>query len=744
MDINAALDEIIFKYHLDRCYPHYRDKVEAEKILRNVINTIVKTGRKTLFIGNDKTGIEFIRNISREAACIFLKVYDSDGILSSQFEEINWEEYEAVYLVSFSGAEYAEDWLRRHSIQYNWIYDVFEWEGVFLQRDFFLLGKEDLFSVICKDGIHTRNGITESVQCELFCQQSKYENSRDLRTKGIALEKCLFLSLYMRNFILAKKYIQLLSRENKKYEEVWEEILELLKCIQDTMNENMHENIVLYWLDAIPYGDEKDMPYLRSIMQESVVFENAFAYIANTHPVLREMFLGKHDTDDETYNITEITDDNSPLICFLKEQGYDIKIISGYFCNNFPYKYVSEQFYIDWYIPSSMVLWDMLCNMFRQKQKTLYIIHAMDAHYPYLSSKLEKSNYLNKNIRYKLARQELDEQLAFYDTFVDKNMLHIYMSDHGNTGVRRHHVLFNIYSKKLQAKKISDFFSFTDFGTVLKQIIMHGVIKDDEFVKKYVEIGRFDRYSSREIGNILKIKKGLPLEFVGYKGIIDEEYAYIYYNTGKEWIQRRDNIPLCDPMLFYECSSDICAPAQLPHYRDLLTEYPRELIGKEKFRYSRYLYKLYHNILQHNNMPERVEVINQMLNKYADGSVAIRMGGVTSVMLYYILSENNRRKIWGFIDNDEDCLCRGIQLPIISLKKISDMPDLGVKAVILPSYTHIKMLREECQGYPDRIDVLDIYDAFDKNGIRCQEDFYKMRGTDEDYDVGFPFEEITK
>lgn len=34
MDINKALNEIIFKYDLDRYYPHYRNMYEAEKIVK--------------------------------------------------------------------------------------------------------------------------------------------------------------------------------------------------------------------------------------------------------------------------------------------------------------------------------------------------------------------------------------------------------------------------------------------------------------------------------------------------------------------------------------------------------------------------------------------------------------------------------------------------------------------------------------------------------------------------------------
>lgn len=72
------------------------------------------------------------------------------------------------------------------------------------------------------------------------------------------------------------------------------------------------------------------------------------------------------------------------------------------------------------------------------------------------------------------------------------------------------------------------------------------------------------------------------------------------------------------------------------------------------------------------------------------------------------------------------------------------MNERGVKAILLSSYNNLDMLRKEAEVRPEGIDILDMYEAFDKQGIRCQEDFYKMRGTDEDYDIGFPFDEVKK
>lgn len=744
MDINKALNDIIFKYHLDRYYPHYRSMCSAEKILRDIINSIVQNNKKAVFVGNDKTGIEFIRNIAEDYENIKFLFYDSNDLKLAQLESTDWEKYDDVYLISYYGAEYIERWFRKYHIQYDWIYDTFARGGAFLQQEFFAFGKEDLFPMVVPNVKHTRNGWTESIQCEFYYQQSKYENTDNYQMKRMTLEKIVFLSFYMKDFIAVKKYALLLSEFDKQYTHLWEETSDLLDVIKRTLTSRKHKNIVLYWLDALAYGYESDMPYLQSIMKKSIVFEKAFTYIPYTHSTLRSMFLSKKDIEDKTYNIKEITRENSPLICFLEEQGYDIKVYSSYMNDSFPAQYCSTQFYTDWYGPCSMKLWDMIFQMCIADRKCLHIVHAMETHFPYISNGIRDENYNDKRNRYKLAKQELDEQLAFYDAFTQKDEWHIYMSDHGTESevISRSHVHFNIYRDTLQPRRIGNVFSLLDFDTVLRQMIINDDINETEFVKEYADIGNLDWYSRENIERVFKNKEALTLGQIGYTGVIDKKYIYIHYRTGKEWLQQIENKPLYEPFLFYNCLDDICAPELLPHYRKLVKKYPEDIIEDERFVYSRYLYRLYDNILKHNNMEERVNIINLMLREYPDNSIAIRMGGVVSASLYYILSNENKRKIWGFIDNDKGCLCRGLSMPIIGTNEMENLQELGIKAVILSSYSHLDMLREESKSWNKDIDILDIYNAFEKNGIVCKANFYKIMGTDEDYDVGFPFEEV--
>ncbi len=745
LDINKALNEIIFKYHLDKYYPHYRNMYNAERVLKNLVKELIYCNKKVLFVSDNQMGIEYIRSMSRNCADVDFFLYDREDKEFRQLGAINWEEYENVYLISFYGAEYVERWFRKRHIRYQWIYDLFEREGIYFQREFFVFGKENLYFWVDPEGDCGARSGEETIQCELYCQQNKYDSAHDSKIKHIALEKCLFLTLYMRNFVTAQRYISLLAREDEKYENLRDEIQDLLSSIKKSLSLRNQKDIILYWLDAIPYGDENNMPYLQDAMRDSVVFENAFTNVPYTVPTLRAMFLGKRDIDDQGYRITEITQKNSPVIQLLENQGYDIKIFSDYFYGLFPLQYRKEHFCIDKYAPFSMKLWDMLCEMLLKEQKTFWLVHELESHAPYFINSMNDKNCCcdQKGLeeRYKLARVEIDEQLSFYESFINNNAFRIYMSDHGN-GIliqKYVHVLFNVRHKALQPRKIKSMYSVLDFSTILKQIIVDGSIKEEEFSREYVEIGNMDRYNRRSVEKIFRDKKGVNDGFFGYKGIVDKKYIYIHFTVGKEWLQQREKIR--NPFLLYDCEDDICDVALVPKYRELAGKYLENLDSDEKFKYAKYLYMLYRNLSQHNNLGQYVAIISCMLEKYPDFSVGIRTGGYHSLKLYYLLSEKSRKKIWGFIDHNEECRCSIFHLPIVPVEHIKELQTAGMKAILLSSYLNLEALRREAKTYPAEIDILDIYDCFEKNGLQCSNDFWFVKGTDEDYDVGFPFDD---
>lgn len=743
MNINEELNRIIFKYEIDRYYPHYRNMYRAEKVLRRIIKELTVNKEKAMFVGDDPKGIEFIKNIVRDYTGICFFQYDGKDTELHSLESVSWDDYPGgIFLISFYGAEYVERWFRLRRISCRWVYSIFEKEGIFLQKEFFAFGKPDGIILVDKDRrAHVRSSYTGTLQCELYVQKSRYGNEKDYEMRHIALEKCLFLALYMKDFTAAKDFASLLFETDRKFEQLWEEVEGLLDKIKRELKKSKQENIVLYWLDAIPYGEEDNMPYLSSMKNKSVVFENAFANIAQTASSLRAVFLGKRDIDDGAYKISAVTEENSPVLQLLRGRNYNIKIISGILNWRFPYSCTSEQFFMDLFEPSSMKLWDMLYHMMSGAGKTFYLVHAMEAHDPFLSSRVDDNNCMDKEEMCRAAQLELDRQLAFYEGFLNGTDFRIYMSDHGKGIYQKFHVLFNIYQEGIHAKRIKGMFSLLRFYKVLEQIVTKGGITEDELTEDYVEIGNLDRYDRNDIGKVLR--KIRPLEEMDFacKGIVDKNNIYWHSALGKEEVFSRKEVPSYNSLTFY--GRDENETEELLRYRELAGEYPINVREDEKFRYSKYLYRLHDNLKKRNsNMAEYVRMINGMLEPYKERSVAVRMGGYHSERLYFSLSKENRRKIWGFIDNDGGCRCSRFSMPVVSIERFKELSDSGIEVIMLFSHNLLNRLREEAEMWPADIEVLDIYETFAEKGMACDKSFYTVLAEDEDYDVGFPFDEV--
>jgi len=96
------------------------------------------------------------------------------------------------------------------------------------------------------------------------------------------------------------------------------------------------------------------------------------------------------------------------------------------------------------------------------------------------------------------AKYELDEQLEFYDKYISKSAVRIYMSDHGAEWEpsARCHVMLNIYEEGRKAESIKEMFSLIDFSLIMKAVLNKEEIYKEKSYRKYVDIQDFPWYRS--------------------------------------------------------------------------------------------------------------------------------------------------------------------------------------------------------------------------------------------------------
>lgn len=731
MDINQKLNDIILKYQLDRYYPKYRKKLFGEKILVKWAGKVRE--KNVLCIGADQEDINYFSQLFYRCGKIF------SYCLYSEIQGQSTNEYDHIVVISKRQKDEVIYWCGQVDKPVTFLYDYLELQGICCEDEIHKIIGSD-YNDFLKNEFPAKNGWREALVMEFYTQKEKLKQNRKLNAEyGIYYaRKLFFLSLVIRNFVQAEKYQKILKESgDKECIESWYEIQELLKEIREKLQNRKQKDIVMVWMDALSYGSGQDMPYLQTQLENGVSFEYAFTVTPYTNPTAQTLFYGKKLIDDKLYLEKKIEEEKSLVFKDLRKHGYSYKVISGYL-SIFEKKLQSANYH-GLYAPCSEILWDVLYNLMNQERPVFILAHALiEGHAPHLATRMEKDDLEDWSLRMHTAHVELDEQINYYMSFLWKGTIKIFMSDHGQPLVREQfHTYFVVTGEKFRQRKAKELFSYEDFPKLIHEILEGNVLEHPIFDREYVEVQMLDYYNPKLIGEIIRNRTPLSLSNFGYLGILTREYLYLKYHIGKEFLARWDHM-VFEPHLLYQ-GNDICDTSLLPYFRRLIEGKVLDFNENAKFKYTRFLYKVYDNFMHRR---KRVfELINQLLQKYPPYSIAFRMGGSHSMELFAILTTENKEKLAYIIDRNYNCGCQVLGLPIIPVEK---MAEVDIKAVILSSFDHLEELRKEIPTYPEGIDILDIYELLENKGIHCDQNFYSVNYMmNEDYDVGFPIEELS-
>lgn len=732
INLNEELNNIIFEYQLDQYYPKYRKMLEACRILENLIKDSISLSRKTLFMGNEKTMLNLVRQHSKGSEIIDQIQYSEEKL--DELKTVHWNQFDRVILLPFHNVRCAERWLKNQNIRYEWIYDIFEDYQLYFESEFYVLNtvfvrdsvqKSLFFSV---DGEKTAQN---NLQLQLYIEQERYEVLKEPWKKR-TLEKMFFLAVNMKNFILAKQYYNLFVDQygsDKRFESAWKEIEELLVLIKEKIKERPQRDIIMYWMDELPYHEIDAMPYVKGLADEGISFKNMFTCLPHTRPTFYSIFYQHKSLIDW---LERMSDDGTEgtLITYLEQNGYEFKVISGemYWLNE-KYCACTRR---ELYTPVSCEMWDLMQQLLTSKKPLFVLVHGLaETHTPCLNSNMLSGSILNYYDRFREGQRELDAQIKFYDECLSQSTLRIFMSDHGKSLNCRFHVHFYIVGWMLAKRSVESLCTLADVYTIVKQLMEQGNIDESDFTREYIEIQELPRYNKDDIKRMISNKYKIFPEHVGYIGVITKKYKYLRFFTGDELLEERkvpkpDEIDILYNVPFEQL--EICDEAKLPYFRNIVGEYPTEILENKKLKYSRLLLKVYQNI------KKRRETIRHLINMSLDnvqGTIGIRFGGIHSYELFDILTEKNQQKIACIFDKKINCKCANLNIPILAPENIVES---SVEAIILSSFDNLELLKEESKTYPERIKAIDIYGYMEEHGYLCKGNFFE-ESYDEDYDV---------
>ncbi len=738
LDINKRLNEIIFTYGLDSDYPNYHKRVMAEDYIRKLMLRCKMENKKVLCLATKKEDITYFsflaKHIGGNIDFIFL---DKKALYGEDLDNISLKEYDEVYAISLQYAYIVHRCQRKGGAMCRSIYLDMKRQGLIFERECYRICNPFYEDFIGGD---SRNRYIEGLQIEHFSLKQYLDFECSTEERFFYLRNIYFLSLCMKDFLNASKYISqimeldIVDKRKEEYVKSWQEIQDLLKQIKEVLKRRKQKDIIMNWIDDVGYEENGNMPFLNKCRQSGINFTNAFTAMPFTHETYKTIFKGTLPLSDY-FDEEKISD--SKLIKGIEKYGYQFKINSGYM-DWFEAAYESGVWYNQG-TSCSEILWGGLLCLMNMEEPAFILGHLLpEGHNPHFYSDMVSNDFEGVKNRIYAAREQMDKQLEYYADFLSDESITIYMSDHGfdSTPLAKGHTNLIVTGKNMAHKDIEGMFSYTKFSDMILQLVQSGEIHEDELTDDYVRLEYMDLYSGRLIYDVISKKQELRLfPHLGYQGIVTKEYIYVKYSIGKEVLFRRDNIVMT-AVDYFTLEDEIEEEDLLPYFRNKIID-TTKIYEDKRFQYSKYLRKVFQNYEK--ERPRKIDMINELFRSFEDHSVALRMGGLHTIGIWRMLTEENRKKINCIIDRNQDCIAGALGYPVVT--SMNDVDFDNVKVCIPSSYVFRKELSKEMKDCP--VDAIDLYDYMKEHGLNFTAEIYRCDiAPDEVYDVGFPFEEF--
>lgn len=372
------------------------------------------------------------------------------------------------------------------------------------------------------------------------------------------LEMVIDSLLVLKDFKTAFRYIQEYSDRGFDVKGIYmgakRNFEAVFLAVKSEISERGGKDIVMFWIDSVPYRQLSWLPFVYSKKDFSCFFEKAYSTVPYTHPIMHALLQGALRIEDYDVTEKEINEENSVVLQDLKEMGYEFMYL-GYSGK----KHIAERFQVDNGTADSrlskiasacLVYWELLCQLSCSNKPLFCIAHSVcETHDPFLGVSLWKtrsykwSEIVGKR-QDKKAYEYFNEQLEFYADFLPEEMTKIYMSDHGSSidsdiyvfAEPRVHAFFLIEGKKVPVKKIDEIFGYKDFQYIMKYLLSG---KEEYLLKAlndYALIEEVDVYNVNLVNHLLR--EGLEEYGMSFRGVVTGVDKYVRLSNGKEFYFR--------------------------------------------------------------------------------------------------------------------------------------------------------------------------------------------------------------
>jgi hypothetical protein len=450
------------------------------------------------------------------------------------------------------------------------------------------------------------------------------------------------------------------------------------------VREREEKDIAVFWLNQPDFSADADMPFFKSVSQQALVFENAYAAAPLTVSAMENAVAG-------------------------------LKTRFGFCCGE-P-------------TPASaaMVYWKALNHIIGSSEPQLVVLPSTceiegPCWCPELDDYYFRGDKRTPNTHSPISKNYFDRQTAFYAGFFAGVKAMVFVGGHGEGLLENVRATLMIQGNGITQGTEERLFSCADFDKLANWLVDSNADNYHALFREEAIIHDVDGYASPAKSRAL-LREGFIEKYTGYRAAVTKEDIYIRYNNGMELFRKHVN----DGVLFTKERLDVL--------RGLTGDKSGEAVG--------YIYEVLERYRQRKAGYEerKTAALKKLLQNICSGggTLALYPGGMATYQLLLRVGLERCAKVRYVIDSNPECLAGKLGIEVISPECLADT---GVGVVV--KTTHPKapetvflskaalkdiLSREEAQ-------VIDIYEYLAENGCASAGNFWDRELTEEDIGVG--------
>lgn len=399
----------------------------------------------------------------------------------------------------------------------------------------------------------------------------RYQQSEAGSQREIALNALLQVAVEYKDFALISSIYQDCGGENGEFSllrDVWRKSKQLLDCLQNKLQERKQKDIVIFWTDAVPYDLLHCLPETMELSKQGTFFQRAYTHTPYTEATMHSLFCNTLPIDDFPQYWEKIESRNSPLLQFLENEGYKVRVV-GSLGLSMGKEHLIE---INSQQPCNIKWWEGILDLLQSPEPCFYIFYFMESHEPCFVPVLEEPFDIKGP--YEIASSELQRQrdiqvrtaLGYLDQCLNVfhellgNKTQVFLSDHGiyfdGDGYwmeQRLHSYCFVVGENMPKTTVTRFFPYRNFEKFIRWLVDSAHFSLDDICMDEVIFQDIDFYNPILIDYVIRI--GNAKIGVSYRGVLNYNYKYVINALGEEYFYQMQPdgseklVPLKDPAL---------------------------------------------------------------------------------------------------------------------------------------------------------------------------------------------------